>query len=203
MQIFLWHASSPLSLPFLWPYQAKQIVFHVVHIEPTVYDLTVQIWQGILAFLEPNCGPIYVFTKKTSISTLCFRAKSADELVKELWPVNLHRKSSVWPCWLRIAQFFGSDLWCMSDLCLLNPVKFRAWVYQLKQLIASIAPGDQIYLKLRLLCHCWSKTSLESGGCTKATNKIYKSATISISFFEKEVLRVSMSRCGSRRNAWA
>ena len=60
----------------------------------------------IFTFLEPNCGPIYVFTKKTPIPTLGFRAKWADELAEELWPVNLHKKPSVWPCWLRIAQFF-------------------------------------------------------------------------------------------------
>ena len=33
---------------------------------------------------ELNCGPNYVFTKKTSIPTLCFKAKKADELAGEL-----------------------------------------------------------------------------------------------------------------------
>ena len=50
---------------------------------------------GILASLEPNCGPTYVFTKKTSIPTLYFRAKRADEIAGELWPINLYKKPSV------------------------------------------------------------------------------------------------------------
>ena len=60
---------------------------------------------------ERNCGPTYVFTKKNSISTLCFGAKRVDELAKKLWQDYIHRKLLVWPCWLRIAQLFRSDLW--------------------------------------------------------------------------------------------
>ena len=46
------------------------------------YDL------GIFAFLKSNFSLICVFTKKTSILTLSFRAKKVNKLDKELGPVN-------------------------------------------------------------------------------------------------------------------
>ena len=53
-----------------------------------------------------------------------------------------------------------------------------AFLLGLVSLIAPVAPGDQIYLNLRLLCHCWSRTPLGRGGCTNTTNTMYKTHKI-------------------------
>ena len=68
-------------------------------------------------YFELNCGSTYVFTKKTSISTFCFKAKKSDKLARELWPINLHREPLIWPCWLRIAHLFWPD-WFDCITCL-------------------------------------------------------------------------------------
>ena len=67
--------------------EPNKIALPVVHIEPTGDDVSADINTDALGpatRFEPNCGPTYVFTKKTSIPTLCFRAKRADELAGEL-----------------------------------------------------------------------------------------------------------------------
>ena len=82
---------SKKSIKYILPtinIEPTRPVLLVVHIKPTGDDKSVQKsiqmhWDRLHAF-ELNCGPIYVFTKKTPIPTLCFRAKRADDLAKEL-----------------------------------------------------------------------------------------------------------------------
>ena len=98
---------------------------------------------GPATCFELNCGPTYMFTKKTSIPTFSFRSKTADELARELWPVSLYKKPSVWSCWLRIAHIFPP-----------NFVRLQAEIcHQLNSSITPVAPGNQIYLHLRLICY--------------------------------------------------
>ena len=94
--------------------------------------------EGYMPWIQPR--PHLHVCKRNFIPTLCFRVKKADELVRELRPDEIHRKSSIRLCWLCIAQLFRLDLWGISDLCLLNPMRFRAWVYRLKPFNCTSCP---------------------------------------------------------------
>ena len=51
-----------------------------------------------------------------------------------------------------------------------------------EQFYCTSCPGrSDLPTSTFFLCHCWSRTPLGRGGCTKATNTMYKSATIGIS----------------------
>ena len=57
-----------------------------------------------------------------------------------------------------------------------GPVGFCAWIWLLINMLSPLAPGDKFYLPTTT-CHCRGKTPPGRGGCTKATNTVYKNAT--------------------------
>ena len=60
-------------------------------------------------------------------------------------------------------SFFRQTLWARRDLA----INMTSWLHHLP-------PGNQIYLHLRLLCHCWSRTPLRRGGCKKTLQTMHK-----------------------------
>ena len=111
----------------------------------------------------------------------CFKAKRADELAKKQW-LKPYKEPSVWRCWLRIAHLLPTGLSCIANPFPSNLVSAHGFGHQLRRVNCITCPWQPDLPTLTFfLYHCWSKTSLGSGGCTKATNRIYKGATIGIS----------------------
>ena len=84
-------------------------------------------------------------------------------------------------------------------------VKFceRAWFWPsiMKSWLHHLPLATRFTLIYIFLVSLLEQDPLERGGYT--TNTMYKSATIGISSFGKQVLCVSMSRCRSNKNVWA
>ena len=176
----------------------------MVNIKSIVHNQMVQIQLRYTCFFGTQLKfPLLVYKEDVNPHSLVQSQKSgwigqrvvASQLTQKIFSITLLATYGL---------VFWSDLWCISDLCLSNLVKFWAWVYQLKQFDCTSCPRQtDLPLFIFLLYHCWNKTPLKGGGYTKATNTIYKSVTIGISFLREKILRISISRCRSSRNAWA
>ena len=141
-------STRPVSL-IVTPSQTKLLFrWYTLNLQATIISANINIdaLESATCF-EPNRSPIYVFTKKTLIRTLCFRAKRADELTGELWLDKIYRKSSIWPCWLQIAHLF----WPMN--CPRQP---------------DLSPSTFFS------SHYWSRTPLGRGNCKKTLQIMHK-----------------------------
>ena len=145
---FLWHRSSPLDLPFLWPHWVKLIVLLVVYIKPKTNDESLQI------SIQMHWDRLHTFNST---------AVPLTSLQEGLHPRSLlHRQKKT---------FSMTLLATYSPSFLRGLVRFRAWIWPSPQ---TADPGNQIYLHLCLLCHCWSRTPLGRGGCKRTLQIMHK-----------------------------
>ena len=129
----------------------------MVYIKPTVHNQTVQIRLRYTRLFETQLRSYLRVYKEDLNPHSLLQSQKSGLVSRRIMAGQLTQKIS-----------------SMTLLTAYSP----AFLVRLVSLIALVAPGNQIYLHLCLLCHCWSRTSLKRGGCTNTTNTMYKTHKI-------------------------